>query len=75
DLDEEVYMKVPPCLKVSNKNLVCKLNRSIYGLKQSNRQWNHKLTNTLLNLGFIQSKSDYSLFTKKSDSSFTVVLV
>lgn len=33
DLEEEVYMKVPPSLKFSNINIIYKLNRSIYGLK------------------------------------------
>lgn len=34
DLDENVYMKLPPGLKVpNNNNLVCKLNQSIYDLK------------------------------------------
>lgn len=48
DLEEKVYMKVPPSLKISNKIIVCKLNISIYGLKQASRQWNHKLTKTLI---------------------------
>lgn len=63
DLDEDVYMKLPPDLKVPNRNnLLCQLNRSIYSLKQASRQWNQKLTRTLINLGYTQSKSDYSLF-------------
>lgn len=75
DLEEEVYMKILPGLKVCNRNLVCKLKRSMYGLKQSSRQWNHKLTNTLISLGYCQSKSDYSLLTKKTDTFFTTILV
>lgn len=52
DLDGEVYMKCPPRLNVSNNNLVFKLNKSIYTLKQTSRQWNNKLTSTLFELGF-----------------------
>lgn len=70
DLEEDVYMKPPPGLLVPSKNLVCKLNKSIYGIKQASRQWNKKLTISLINLGFCQSKVDYSLFTKKYNSSF-----
>lgn len=68
-------MKIPSGLKVSNKNLVCKFKRSIYGLKQASRQWNHKLTTTLLSLGYCQSKSDYSLFTKKTENFFINIFV
>jgi hypothetical protein len=64
DLNEEVYMKAPPGLPLDRPDLVCKLQRSLYGLKQASRQWNYKLTETLASTGYIQSKADYSLFTK-----------
>ncbi|GAU23069.1 hypothetical protein TSUD_183680 [Trifolium subterraneum] len=75
DLNEEVYMKPPPGLDLPHSNLVCKLQKLLYELKQASRQWNTKLTETLLASGYIQSKSDYSLFTKHSTSGFTVILV
>ena len=70
DLHEDVYMKSPEGL-IHAPNLVCKLNKSLYGLKQASRQWFAKLTLELLHQGFTQSKNDYSLCTKCTPTSFT----
>jgi hypothetical protein len=76
DLTKEVYMKPPPSLHVTHPDLVCKLQRPLYGLKQANRQWNTKLlTETLISLGYIQFKADYSLFTKHTNHGLTIILV
>ena len=76
DLDEEVYMKIPQGLPIKGaSNMVCKLQKSIYGLKQSSRQWYAKFSNFLMNIGFIQSKADYSLFYKGSGSTYVAILV
>ncbi|GKB34825.1 ribonuclease H-like domain-containing protein [Tanacetum coccineum] len=75
DLIEEVYRTLPLGFGDNNDNKVCKLNKSLYGLKQAPRQWNAKLTAALIEHGFVQSKFDYSLFIKESDSVFVALLV
>ncbi|GJS73677.1 retrovirus-related pol polyprotein from transposon TNT 1-94 [Tanacetum coccineum] len=85
DLFEEVYMKPPLGYIGKGHNvsadskldpqMVCKLKKSLYGLKQAPRQWFSKLSSVLLEFGYTQSKTDYSLFVKKEGTSFTVVLV
>ena len=62
DLTEEVYMKLPPGFEASDPKKVCRLRKSLYGLKQAPRCWFAKLTAALKAYGFVQSYSDYSLF-------------
>nr|XP_043639383.1 uncharacterized mitochondrial protein AtMg00810-like [Erigeron canadensis] len=75
DLCEDVYMDIPQGYSSENNFLVCKLNKSLYGLKQAPRQWNSKLSSALLECGFSQSKSDYSLFTRNINGNFVALLV
>lgn len=56
-------------------NQVCKLQKSLYGLKQANRQWYAKLSQALLQCGYVQSKANYSHFVDKQTNSFTGILV
>ncbi|GJV44175.1 ribonuclease H-like domain-containing protein, partial [Tanacetum coccineum] len=64
-LDEIVYMK-PPEGYFPSDNKVCRLKKSLYGLKRAPRQWNAKLTSTFIENSFSQSKSGYSLYTNVS---------
>lgn len=54
---------------------VCKQHKSLYGLKQDPRQWNMKLTEALVQMGFKQIHYDYSLFTKQTGNDVVVILV
>lgn len=51
------------------------MHKSLYGLKQTPRQWKFKLAEALTQLGFFQSHYDYSLFTKRETKDLIVVLV
>jgi histone deacetylase 1/2 len=63
DIQEEVYMYQPPgYVDKVHPTRVCRLQKSLYGLKQSPRAWYSKLSSKLQSLGFIPSKADTSLF-------------
>jgi hypothetical protein len=75
NLDEEVYMTMPPGFAVKGEPRVCKLTKSLYGLKQASRNWFSKFSTALVDLGFIQSKADYSLFTRVKCDSYIALLI
>ncbi|CAH9106825.1 unnamed protein product, partial [Cuscuta europaea] len=75
DLREEVYMHLPPGYSSSTPGMVCRLLRSLYGLRQAPRCWFSKLTTFLKSYGFVQSHADYSLFTLRKNNNIICVLV
>ncbi|RVW18267.1 Retrovirus-related Pol polyprotein from transposon RE1 [Vitis vinifera] len=65
DLEEEVYMDIHAGLETtSNFNKVCRLRKSLYGLKQSPRAWFERFTKVVKGYGFVQCQSDHTLFVK-----------
>jgi len=75
DLHEAVYIKVPKDDTPPKLVQVCKLLKSLYGLKQASRQWFEKLTQFLYAQGFTQATTDHTLFTKITTTFYPVVLV
>ena len=62
-LQENVYMVQPPrFVHPSQPNHVCHLHKVLYGLKQAPQAWFSRLTNRLLELGFVGSLSDTSQY-------------
>ena len=75
DLNEEVYMMLPQGMQVAKPGQVCKLQRSLYGLKQASRQWYAWLSSFFISHGYKQCASDHSLFLKHGFNTVTVLLV
>lgn len=75
DLQEEVYIQFPSRMDKPISNLVCWLRKSLYGLKQTSKQWYAKIVGALQFKGFSDSLNDYSLFSKQSGSSISIVAI
>ena len=80
-IDKEIFVEQPQGYEIKGKNnetLVWKLKKSLYGLKQSGRNWNETLNLHLSEseLGFKKSINDPCIYYKKStfDNSLTYLL-
>ena len=76
DLEEEVYMKQPEGFSSnSGEHLVCKLNKSIYGLKQASRQWYLKFHGIISSFGFDENPMDQCIYHKVSGSKICFLVL
>ncbi|KAK8562295.1 hypothetical protein V6N12_010379 [Hibiscus sabdariffa] len=77
-LEEDVYMTQPEgFVTPENAGKVCKLQRSIYGLKQASRSWNLRFNNAIKEFGFIRNEDEPCVYKKFSGSivSFLILYV
>jgi len=70
-----IYMKQPEEFEQGGSKYVCRLNKSLYGLKQSPRLWGEKLAQVLYGIGFVKTYSDASLFMYDRDDIKVIVPV
>src|SRR5438046_10624706 len=73
-LDEEIYMMQPEGF-IRMGNMVCRLLRSFYGLKQAARVWNLKTHAFLVKLGFVRSSADPCLYIDAKRSIYITIWV
>nr|GFA56038.1 retrotransposon protein, putative, Ty1-copia subclass [Tanacetum cinerariifolium] len=75
-LNEEVYMEQPEgFVNPKYPNRVCKLKRSIYGLKQASRQWNKRFDDEIKKFGFTQNRDEPCVYIKASGSNITFLIL
>ena len=74
DLEEEVYMEHAPYIQNTKfPTHVCKLRKSIYGLRQSPRGWYCRLHIFLIKCGYNRLKSEPNIYFRKSTSNFIIL--
>ena len=66
DLEEEIYMSQPDGFRVAgNEKLVCRLKKSLYGLKQSPRKWYKCFDSFMLEQDYTRSQFDHCVYFRK----------
>ncbi|RVW71587.1 Copia protein [Vitis vinifera] len=81
-MDNDIYMKIPEGFKLPDANNTkprsmysIKLQRSLYGLKQSGRMWYNRLSEYLLKEGYVNNPICPCIFIKKSETGFAIIAV
>ena len=76
ELEEEVFMSLPPGFEEElGRNKVCRLKKSLYGLKQSPRAWFERFGTVVKGFGYIQSQADHTLFYKHLENNKIAILI
>nr|GEU66677.1 zinc finger, CCHC-type [Tanacetum cinerariifolium] len=75
DLDEEIYMKqLEGFVTPGHESKVCKLKKSLYGLKQTPKQWHQKFDNVVLSNGFSLNQVGKCVYSKFNASDKGVII-
>ena len=74
ELEEEIYMEqLVGFVAKGQEHKVCKLLRSIYGLKQSSRQWYLKFHQAIISYDFTMIDKDYCVYVKIFKNKFKIL--
>ncbi|KAL0345452.1 UNVERIFIED_CONTAM: Retrovirus-related Pol polyprotein from transposon TNT 1-94 [Sesamum radiatum] len=75
-LEEEVYMTQPEgFVDPRSPKKVCKLQRSIYGLKQASRSWNLRFDEAIKEFGFLKNPEEACVYKKLSGSNIVFLVL
>ena len=76
DIDETIYMVQPEnFVSEDAKTMVCKLKKSIYGLKQASCQWYYKFHQVIVLFGFEMNVMDDCVYPKFSGSKYIFMVL
>lgn len=75
ELKEIIFMKQPPGFEEGGPHLVCRLKKSLYGLKQAAKIWNDAVDNLLTNDGFEKCQADPCLYKRKFGNDWAYLLI
>lgn len=76
DLDEEIYMEqLEGFVHHRNEKFVCRLKKSLSGLKESPRQWYKKFDSFMFSQKYVRSEYDHCVYVKQLNNGIFVILV
>ena len=74
DLNEEIYMDQPEgFISLGHEKKVCRLVKSLYGLKQASKQWHEKFDKVMLSNGFTINECDKCVYVKDTNNGYVIV--
>ena len=76
-LEEEIYMQQPEGYEVKGKEkLVCRLKKSLYGLKHAPRKWYLKFDKFMSEQGYTRCHFNHSIYLRnKNDGNYIILLL
>jgi hypothetical protein len=76
NLTEDVYMMQPEgFVDPTNAGKICKLQKSIYGLKQASQSWNIRFDEVIKGFGFIKNEEEACVYKKETGSSVAFLIL